>query len=46
MQLLFTGEWQIDETLNNLHALGDFGAIVVGIDNGGVHRLDEYYTMG
>jgi predicted alpha/beta superfamily hydrolase len=38
----FAGEWQIDETLNNLHALGDFGAIVVGIDNGGVHRLDEY----
>ncbi|GGD25879.1 alpha/beta hydrolase-fold protein [Flavobacterium orientale] len=38
----FAGEWQIDETLNTLHAQGDYGAIVVGIDNGGVHRLDEY----
>ncbi len=38
----FAGEWQIDETLNALHAQGDYGAIVVGIDNGGVHRLNEY----
>lgn len=38
----FSGEWEVDETLNDLHAAGDYGAIVVGIDNGGTHRLNEY----
>lgn len=38
----FSGEWQVDETLNNLHQQGDYGAIVVGIDNGGSHRINEY----
>jgi predicted alpha/beta superfamily hydrolase len=38
----FSGEWQIDETLNTLFANGDYGAIVVGIDNGGSERLNEY----
>jgi alpha-glucosidase len=38
----FSGEWQIDETLNNLHAQGNYGAIVVGIENGGSNRLNEY----
>lgn len=38
----FAGEWEVDEALNSLHAQGDYGCIVVGIDNGGVHRLDEY----
>lgn len=38
----FSGEWQVDETLNNLFNAGDYGAIVVGIDNGGSARLDEY----
>lgn len=38
----FSGEWQIDETLNSLHSQGDFGAIVVGIENGGSNRLNEY----
>ncbi len=38
----FSGEWQVDETLNTLFANGDYGAIVVGIDNGGGARLDEY----
>ncbi len=38
----FSGEWEVDETLNALHEEGDYGCIVVGIDNGGVHRLDEY----
>lgn len=38
----FSGEWQVDETLNNLFNQGDFGAIVVGIDNGGGERLNEY----
>ena len=38
----FSGEWQVDETLNNLFTQGDYGAIVVGIDNGGAERLNEY----
>ncbi|MBC7439315.1 MAG: alpha/beta hydrolase [Flavobacterium sp.] len=38
----FSGEWQVDETLNSLFAQGDYGAIVVGIDNGGAERLNEY----
>ncbi|MDZ7878708.1 MAG: alpha/beta hydrolase-fold protein [Saprospiraceae bacterium] len=38
----FGTEWQIDETLNTLAAQGDKGCIVVGIDNGGGSRLDEY----
>ncbi len=38
----FAGEWEVDETLNNLFEDGDFGAIVVGIDNGGGERLNEY----
>ncbi len=38
----FSGEWEIDETLNDLFANGDAGAIVVGIDNGEAFRIDEY----
>ena len=38
----FSGEWQIDETLNTLFSQGNYGAIVVGIDNGGADRLNEY----
>jgi len=38
----FSGEWGVDETLNQLFEQGDYGAIVVGIDNGGNKRLDEY----
>ena len=38
----FSGEWQVDETLNNLFAQGDYGAIVIGIDNGGDNRINEY----
>lgn len=38
----FSGEWEVDESLNELHAQGDYGCIVVGIDNGGQYRLDEY----
>ena len=37
----FAGEWQVDETLNILYEQGDYGAIVVGIENG-PERLDEY----
>jgi metallo-beta-lactamase class B len=38
----FAGEWEVDECLMRLHGLGDAGAIVVGIDNGGSQRIDEY----
>ncbi len=38
----FSGEWQVDETLDKLFEENGFGAIVIGIDNGGVKRLDEY----
>jgi alpha-amylase len=38
----FAGEWGVDETLDRLHAHGDPGAIVVAVDNGGSHRMDEY----
>lgn len=38
----FSGEWQVDETLNTLFEQGDYGAIVVGIDNGSSERLNEY----
>lgn len=38
----FAGEWKVDESLNSLFAMGDYGAIVVGIDNGGANRINEY----
>jgi len=38
----FAGEWKIDESMNDLFNEGDYGAIVVGIDNGGGERFDEY----
>ncbi len=38
----FAGEWQVDETLNKLFSEGDYGAIVIGIENGGSTRIDEY----
>lgn len=41
-QTSFAGEWQVDETLNTLFEQGDYGIIVVGIENGGASRLDEY----
>jgi predicted alpha/beta superfamily hydrolase len=37
----FAGEWKVDESLNDLHAKGDFGCIVVAIDNGQVLRTNE-----
>jgi predicted alpha/beta superfamily hydrolase len=42
VQTSFSGEWEVDESLNELFSQGDHGAIVVGIDNGGALRLDEY----
>jgi predicted alpha/beta superfamily hydrolase len=38
----FSGEWKVDESLNDLHSKGDYGCIVIGIDNGGGERLNEY----
>ena len=38
----FAGEWKVDESMNDLFDDGDYGAIVVGIDNGGGDRIDEY----
>lgn len=38
----FSGEWEVDETLNDLAEQGIQVPIVIGIDNGGGHRLDEY----
>ncbi|MEM9920349.1 MAG: alpha/beta hydrolase-fold protein [Bacteroidota bacterium] len=39
----FSGEWQVDETLNSLFEQGDPGAIAVAIDNGaGSLRMEEY----
>lgn len=38
----FSGEWEVDETLNELASQGYQVPIVIGIDNGGGHRLDEY----
>ncbi|MEM6395227.1 MAG: alpha/beta hydrolase-fold protein [Bacteroidota bacterium] len=38
----FSGEWQVDETLNQLFAAGDHGIIVIAVDNGGSERINEY----
>ncbi|GAB4422132.1 MAG: alpha/beta hydrolase-fold protein [Bacteroidia bacterium] len=40
--LAFSGEWQVDESLDSLARGGGLRLIVVGIDNGGTHRMDEY----
>lgn len=37
----YAGEWHVDETLNKLSASHDLNVIVVGIDNGGEHRMNE-----
>ncbi|HLT32343.1 MAG TPA: alpha/beta hydrolase-fold protein, partial [Aquaticitalea sp.] len=38
----YSGEWEIDETLNQLYEERGLKLIVVGVDNGGSKRLDEY----
>jgi len=38
----FAGEWGVDETLEELYNKTGFSIIVVGIDNGGERRIDEY----
>ena len=41
----FAGEWGVDETLNRLATAGDYGAIVIAIDNGGRTRNQEYHPI-
>lgn len=41
-QEAFAGEWEVDESMLAFEAGGYSGAIVVAIDNGGSHRIDEY----
>lgn len=38
----FAGEWKVDETLDNLYHEGDYGCIIIGIENGGGQRINEY----
>ncbi len=38
----FSGEWNVDETLNDIYKETGKSAIVIGIDNGGDQRLAEY----
>ena len=38
----FAGEWMVDETLDSLFMHNRNTAIVVGIDNGGANRINEY----
>lgn len=38
----FAGEWEVDESLNDLFLDGDKGCIVVAIDNGADLRINEY----
>ena len=38
----YSGEWEVDETLNTLYEESGFGLIVVAIDHGGEKRLNEY----
>jgi metallo-beta-lactamase class B len=41
-QTSFSGEWGIDEAMSNMEKNGYSGCIVVGVDNGGAQRLNEY----
>ncbi|WOD42853.1 alpha/beta hydrolase-fold protein [Hwangdonia lutea] len=38
----YSGEWDVDETLNKMFNETGFGLIVVAIDHGGNKRLNEY----
>ncbi len=41
-QTSYAGEWEVDETLDKLFDQGINVPIVVGIDNGGTLRIEEY----
>ncbi|MEN8124292.1 MAG: alpha/beta hydrolase-fold protein [Bacteroidota bacterium] len=38
----YAGEWEVDESLNEIFNENGNGFIVIGIDNGGEKRMDEY----
>ena len=38
----FLGEWGVDEVLDSLYESEEFSVIVIGIDNGGMKRMNEY----
>jgi len=38
----FVGEWEVDESMENLQNIGGIPLIIVGVDNGGASRIDEY----
>jgi len=38
----YIGEWEVDETLNNLFEKTKKGFIIVGIENAGEERINEY----
>lgn len=38
----YAGEWCVDETLNDYYRASKKGFIVVGVENGGEKRIDEY----
>ena len=38
----YAGEWKVDETLNEIYKKTNKGFIVVGIENGGEERINEY----
>jgi len=38
----YSGEWEVDESLNELYKKTGKGFIVVGIENGGSERINEY----
>lgn len=38
----FAGEWEVDEAMAAFEADGYPGALIVAVDNGGTHRIDEY----
>ena len=38
----FIGEWNVDETLNEIYKKTGKGFIVVGVENGGEERINEY----
>lgn len=42
LRTAFSNEWQVDETLNRLYTEHGFSLIVVGIDHGNEHRIQEF----
>lgn len=42
----YAGEWEVDESLNNLAEKEELEVIVVGIDNGGDFRMNELSPWG